>query len=337
MKKNTFTLNRPRASSSAAPENEHYMDFNQGPAIASAVINQGEYSDDFYYSRRLSIEELEAQLHDRAFTMVSLKFSGLPGFSAHEQVLIRQAMTELIENSARTVIACVLENVRASDAYHTIGEYFRNRKDLAEQKICNNSSTMSLINKLHNLVTDPTHIIEFIDNRAPPAFYRQLKKQQREEIRAEIFEKTPLLTMPSSERETLKVSLVQAFGRRNLGGFNKRSWRNILASDGSYDSDYDDNSPEEQIGGHRDKIFLTTTEHRRNTVAIDADLLHFSNNSPDRGYMIYRALAAAITYFEGRVYAIDLYKYVLDAYDGVLQERDADPYCNYSKEGDDGL
>jgi len=123
----------------------------------------------FNYSRKQSIEALEAQLHDRTLKMACLKFSGLPGFTAHQQVQITSAMTALIENSARTVIACVLEDVRESDAYHTIGEYFRNRNDLEEEKICNNPESMILVNKLHNLVTDPLQVIEFIDNRAPVA------------------------------------------------------------------------------------------------------------------------------------------------------------------------
>jgi len=290
------------------------------------------------YSRKQSIEALEAQLHDRTLKMACLKFSGLPGFTAHEQVQITYAMTALIENSARTVIACVLEDVRESDAYHTIGEYFRNRNDLEEQKICNNPESMILVNKLHNLVTDPLQIIEFIDNRAPVADFRQLKKQQREEIRAEILARSPRPGFHPGEigQQTMKTSLASAFGSSMQRGFNKDSWRNMLASTDSYNSDYDDFSEEELRKHQRDnKTLLGATWSGANVVAIDSDLLHFGYNASDRGYIIYQVLHNSMK--DSQSYAADLYKYVLDAYNGVLPDNDILDSSEVVADADDEL
>ncbi len=115
--------------------------------------------------RKQSVAQLEAQLHEGNFPMACINFSGEPGFSLHEKELLRQAMGESIQNSARTIVACELAKLPYSDVHEKIKEFFAYAPQLQIQKL------MLLMNQIHNLATDPTQTIEFIDDRNNPDYH----------------------------------------------------------------------------------------------------------------------------------------------------------------------
>ncbi len=281
----------------------------------------------FTASQKNSIAKLEEQLHQRNFPSACLKFSGHPGFSDSEKVILRHAMVELINNSARTVLACKLANRPSSDCHEEITRYFICKADDIE-----GFQTMAAVNKLHKLVTNTTQIIEFIDNRTTYEVYWNKDNKKREKLRAKYYPQRGFYR---------DINFAKRQGSLKANGYNEEEWDNILAEDSDYHEHYHNCC-------HR--LDYNTLEFQAAPVtlgipiSVKPELLHFAKSAPQRALIIYQSLAKALP--DNETYAPSLYNYTLEQYEGKItpkQEskkttvKEVDRYANYSNETDDGL
>ncbi len=271
--------------------------------IAMHEIDKTQQSVKFDNLREESIEQLEAQLDGRTLKMACLKFSGEPGFSPHEKERLRLAMIELVYNSTRTVIACVLDKIQLSDGHNKIKDYF-----ISEDKTPPGILATLLVNQLHNLVTDPTQIIEFVNNQNPSAVMKKFQKQDRETLR-ETFASRGLHLRSSH------FAIMQ--GRDRVGSFDERGWSNILADDDNYDSNQDNSTTFTRYAKHEYKNVPITPRNAAAAVSVDSNMLHFGRNSAQRAYLIYQSIITSVARNASSAHL--LYKCVLDEYKSTIQ------------------
>ncbi|MCK5818309.1 MAG: hypothetical protein KAH18_03460 [Psychromonas sp.] len=262
-----------------------------------------------------------AAIEQGSNTRAHLRFTGYPGLTLHEQLLINTAFTKMVEYSAQTVIACELAYNESADIPVEIKEYFES----ADKKDA--STILDCVNELHSIFNDSNRIIEFYDVRSvsPLDVHRAEKKIRRNEQREHF-----LRTKDKDSVQDIHNSIASMFGRSKSLGFNEREWLNIHSPIGEYDSDIDIDSSEEldpfEESQRRDANREAGRGYwyeeprpqrappRASPTFFDVDSVFFSLNITQKVFAIYKALARLVQSEPCNAHI--LFHYVIDEYEG---------------------